>query len=235
MVAPNKTTAIKYREYIKEIGKVSCEVLISAPDMRENYDDAFEENEDVVQKFYRAMLSKYGKTETYEKSVISAFKKQEQPEIIIVVDKLLTGFDAPNNQVLYITRSLKEHTLLQAIARVNRVAPGKEYGYIIDYFGNLQNLDKALNTYSGLNDFDEEELTGTIININKEIEKLPQSHSELWDVFRDLADILIANRYLLVGRQSHKVRVNDSRASSSPPGIHHPLPRVINISKRWRE
>ena len=195
LVAPNKTTAIKYREYIKEIGKVSCEVLISAPDMRENYDDAYEENEDVVQKFYRAMLSKYGKTETYEKSVISAFKKQEQPEIIIVVDKLLTGFDAPNNQVLYITRSLKEHTLLQAIARVNRVAPGKEYGYIIDYFGNLQNLDKALNTYSGLNEFDEEELTGTIININKEIEKLPQSHSELWDVFKTIKNKYDAEAY----------------------------------------
>ncbi len=195
LVAPNKTTAIKYREYIKEIGKVSCEVLISAPDMRENYDDAFEENEDVVQKFYRAMLSKYGKTETYEKSVISAFKKQEQPEIIIVVDKLLTGFDAPNNQVLYITRSLKEHTLLQAIARVNRVAPGKEYGYIIDYFGNLANLDRALNTYSGLNEFDEEELTGTIININKEIEKLPQSHSELWDVFKTINNKYDAEAY----------------------------------------
>ena len=195
LVAPNKTTAIKYREYIKEIGKVSCEVLISAPDMRENYDDAYEENEDVVQKFYRAMLSKYGKTETYEKSVISAFKKQEQPEIIIVVDKLLTGFDAPNNQVLYITRSLKEHTLLQAIARVNRVAPGKEYGYIIDYFGNLQNLDKALNTYSGLNEFNEEELTGTIININKEIEKLPQSHSELWDVFKTIKNKYDAEAY----------------------------------------
>lgn len=190
IVAPNKTTAIKYRQYLKEIGKVSCEVLISAPDTRENYEDAFEENEDVVLKFYKAMMDKYGKQKNYEKSVISAFKKQEDPEIIIVVDKLLTGFDAPNNQVLYITRSLKEHTLLQAIARVNRVAEGKEYGFIIDYFGNLENLDNALETYSGLSDFEHEELTGTIININKEIEKLPQAHSELWDIFKT-----IKNRY----------------------------------------
>ena len=195
LVAPNKTTAIKYREYLKEIGKVSCEVLISAPDTRENYDDAFEENEDVVLKFYKAMMSKYGKQLDYEKSVISAFKKQEQPEIIIVVDKLLTGFDAPNNQVLYITRSLKEHTLLQAIARVNRVAPGKEYGFIIDYFGNLENLDNALNTYSGLNDFEQEELAGTIININKEIEKLPQAHSELWDIFKTIKNKYDAEAY----------------------------------------
>jgi type I restriction enzyme R subunit len=195
LVAPNKTTAIKYREYIKEIGKVSCEVLISAPDTRENYEDAFEENEDVVLKFYKAMMNKYGKQETYEKSVISAFKKQDQPEIIIVVDKLLTGFDAPNNQVLYITRSLKEHTLLQAIARVNRVAPGKEYGFIIDYFGNLENLDNALETYSGLSDFEHEELTGTIININKEIEKLPQAHSELWDIFKTIKNKYDAEAY----------------------------------------
>lgn len=195
LVAPNKTTAIKYRDYIKEIGKVSCEVLISAPDMRENHDDAFEENEDVVQKFYKAMLNKYGKSETYEKSIINAFKKQEHPEIIIVVDKLLTGFDAPNNQVLYITRSLKEHTLLQAIARVNRVAPGKEYGFIIDYYGNLENLDNALNTYSGLKEFDDDELVGTLININKEIEKLPQAHSEVWDVFKTIKNKYDAEAY----------------------------------------
>jgi type I restriction enzyme R subunit len=186
LVAPNKTTAIKYREYIKEIGKVSCEVLISAPDMRENHEDAFEENEDIVQRFYKSMLDKYGKSDLYEKAIIGAFKKQEQPEIIIVVDKLLTGFDAPNNQVLYITRSLKEHTLLQAIARVNRVAPGKDYGYIIDYFGNLANLDSALNTYSGLSEFENDELDGTIININKEIEKLPQAHSDVWAIFKSI-------------------------------------------------
>ncbi|MFA5298887.1 MAG: restriction endonuclease subunit R, partial [Lutibacter sp.] len=195
LVAPNKTTAIKYREYIKEIGKVSCEVLISAPDTRENYEDAFEENEDVVLKFYKAMMDKYGNQKNYEKSVISAFKKQEKPEVIIVVDKLLTGFDAPNNQVLYITRSLREHTLLQAIARVNRVAPGKEYGFIIDYFGNLENLDKALDTYSGLNDFEQEELVGTVININKEIEKLPQAHSELWDIFKTIKNKYDAEAY----------------------------------------
>ena len=198
LVAPNKTTAIKYREYIKEIGKVSCDVLISAPDTRENHDDAYEENEDVVMKFHKAMMSKYGKQENYEKSIISAFKKQDHAEIIIVVDKLLTGFDAPNNQVLYVTRSLKEHTLLQAIARVNRVAAGKEYGFIIDYFGNLENLDNALNTYSGLNDFDENELIGTITNINKELEKLPQAHSELWEIFNTIKNKYDAEAYALL-------------------------------------
>lgn len=186
LVAPNKTTAIRYREFIKQIGKVSCEVLISAPDVRENHEDAFEESEDLILKFWKAMLDKYGNSETYEKSIINAFKKQDHPEIIIVVDKLLTGFDAPNNYVLYLTRQLKEHTLLQAIARVNRLAPGKEHGLIIDYYGNLENLDTALETYSGSNQFDAADLEGTLTNISEEIKKLPQVHSNVWDIFKEI-------------------------------------------------
>lgn len=186
LVAPNKTTAIRYREYIKEIGKVSCEVLISPPDVRESHEDAFEESDDVVQKFWKAMMDKYGKAESYEKSLISAFKKQSHPEIIIVVDKLLTGFDAPNNYVLYLTRQLKEHTLLQAIARVNRLAPGKEHGLIIDYYGNLENLDTALRTYSGDTEYDTADLEGAFTNIVEEIQKLPQAHSEVWDLFKEV-------------------------------------------------
>jgi type I restriction enzyme, R subunit len=186
LVAPNKTTAIRYREFIKQIGKVSCEVLISGPDVRENYDDAFEESDDVILKFWKAMMDKYGSSENYEKSLINSFKKQDHPEIIIVVDKLLTGFDAPNNYVLYLTRQLKEHTLLQAIARVNRLAPGKEHGLIIDYYGNLENLDSALETYSGTNDYDALDLKGTLTNISEEIKKLPQVQSEVWDIFKEI-------------------------------------------------
>lgn len=186
LVAPNKLAAIRYRDVFKEIGKVSVELLISPPDDREGEDDAFEESEDKVKAFYNAMMDKYGNQEKYEKAVINSFKKQDQPEIIIVVDKLLTGFDAPRNQVLYLTRNLREHTLLQAIARVNRLYPGKDYGYIIDYYGNLENLDDALQTYAGLEEYDPDELIGTLTNIAKEIEKLPQVHSELWDVFKEV-------------------------------------------------
>lgn len=186
LVAPNKLSAIRYRDFLKEIGKVSLELLISPPDDREGEEDAFEESDDKVKAFYKSMLDKYGNQEKYEKAVINGFKKQDQPEIIIVVDKLLTGFDAPRNQVLYLTRNLREHTLLQAIARVNRLYPGKDYGYIIDYYGNLENLDDALHTYAGLEEYDPEELIGTLTNISKEIEKLPQVHSELWDIFKEV-------------------------------------------------
>jgi len=186
LVAPNKTTAIRYRKFLKEIGKVSCEVLISPPDVREHYEDAFEENDDLILKFWKAMMDKYGSPENYEKTLIKSFKKQDHPEIIIVVDKLLTGFDAPNNYVLYLTRPLKEHTLLQAIARVNRLAPGKAHGLIIDYYGNLENLDSALETYSGANNYDAADLDGTMTKISEEVKKLPQAHSEVWDLFKEV-------------------------------------------------
>ena len=186
LVAPNKLSAIRYRSVFKDIDRVSVELLISAPDDREGEEDAFEESDDKVKAFYNAMMDKYGNQEKYEKSVINSFKKQDEPEIIIVVDKLLTGFDAPRNQVLYLTRNLREHTLLQAIARVNRLHPGKDYGYIIDYYGNLENLDNALHTYAGLEEYDPNELIGTLTNVAKEIEKLPQAHSELWDIFKEV-------------------------------------------------
>ncbi len=201
LVAPNKVSAIKYRDYIEEFCttnpnyKINCEVLISAPDMREGEEDAFEKADDKVKAFWSAMMDRFKKPEDYEKNIINGYKKKEYPEMLIVVDKLLTGFDAPCATVLYLTRPLKEHTLLQAIARVNRLYPGKDFGYIVDYFGNLKNLDDALTTYSGLEGFDEEDLKGAISAVNKEIQKLPQVHSELWDLFKTIKNKYDATAY----------------------------------------
>lgn len=193
LVAPNKAAAIRYKKYMDEIGKVNTAVIISPPDEREGTEDAYEETTDEVLKFWKAMMDKHGAN--YEKNTINAFKKSDQPEILIVVDKLLTGFDAPNNRVLYLTRPLKEHTLLQAIARVNRVAEGKDNGIIIDYYGNLENLDSALDTYSGLDEFDREDLEGTLTNIGEEVKKLPQAHSEVWDIFKTVRHLKDAKAY----------------------------------------
>ena len=75
------------------------------------------------------MMKRYGSEEEYNKQITSQFLYGEEPEILIVVDKLLTGFDAPRNTIMYLCRSLREHTLLQAIARVNRLyedEPGRK-------------------------------------------------------------------------------------------------------------
>lgn len=185
LATSSKNAALRYKEYLDEIGLVDSEVLISAPDQREGYEDIYKPPTD-VQLFWKNMMARFGNESVYNKQLINAFKNDEKPEIIIVVDKLLTGFDAPRNVVLYIAKNLKEHTLLQAIARVNRIYEGKDFGYIIDYYGILGNLDEALTSYAELSDFEEEDLINTMISINKEVEKLPQLHSQLWDIFKSI-------------------------------------------------
>ena len=184
LVTPSKTAAIDYRDYLIKECKLNCEVLISAPDTRENNEDSFVENDYKVGSFYKAMMDIYGSPQKYEDNLINRFKESEEPELLIVVDKLLTGFDAPIVKVMYLTRSLREHTLLQAIARVNRVKEGKDYGLIVDYYGNLENLDKAIEMYGSWEDFEADDLKGTVTDAAKEIEKLPQLHSQLWDIFK---------------------------------------------------
>ncbi|MCC5934801.1 MAG: type I restriction endonuclease subunit R [Balneolales bacterium] len=183
LTVPSKTAAIRCKKFFDEFGMISSDVIISGPDSREGHEDTDEENTDLVQKFWLAMMARFGTEREYNKQLIYRFKSDEDPDIIIVVDKLITGFDAPRNIVLYIARSLREHKLLQAIARVNRLFEGKDFGYIIDYYGILGDLDQALTTYSELDNFDESELEGTLTDIQEEIEKLAERHSHVWDIF----------------------------------------------------
>lgn len=181
LVAPRKRIAILYKKYLDEIGIVSSEVLITSPDTREGEDDAYGETSNAEVAFWKRMMDEHGTATKYEQNIINRFKNGENPEIIIVVDKLLTGFDEPKNTVLYLDRKLREHTLLQAIARVNRVCDDKEFGFIIDYYGVFANLNEALDIYS---DFDEEDVVGIYSNIALEVAKLPQRHSDVWDILK---------------------------------------------------
>lgn len=200
LVCDKKVNAIRYKEFLDEIGIVSSEVLISSIDDREGEDSAYEKSSEKVNRFWKRMMDEHGNSKTYEKNLISRFKNQRDPEIIIVVDKLLTGFDEPKNTVLYLTRNLQSHKLLQAIARVNRIYPDKEFGYIIDYYGVIENLDDALLLYSSFEDFDADDLEGTLVNISDEIKKLPQKHSELWDIFKTVSNKRDAEAYQILLR-----------------------------------
>ena len=131
----------------------------------------------------------------YNKQIIAQFKNSDKPEILIVVDKLITGFDAPRNSVLYLCRKLREHTLLQAIARVNRLYEGKEFGYIIDYANVLGELDKALHTYDALAGFDGDDLADFLTSIHREVSKLPQHYSDLWSIFKEIKNSRDEERY----------------------------------------
>ncbi|MDP2365846.1 MAG: restriction endonuclease subunit R, partial [Ignavibacteria bacterium] len=198
LVCDKKVNAIRYKEFLDEIGIVKSEVLISPIDEREGEDSAYEKSSEIENRFWQKMMDEHGNAQTYQKNIINRFKNQPELEIIIVVDKLLTGFDEPKNTVLYLTRNLQGHKLLQAIARVNRIYPDKEFGYIIDYYGVIENLDDALLLYSSFEDFDAADLKGTLTNINDEIKKLPQKHSELWDIFKAVFNKRDAEAYQLL-------------------------------------
>jgi type I restriction enzyme R subunit len=163
--------------------------------MREGYEEVEDEPTDEVVKFWNKMMKRYGNEDDYNKNIINQFKFGDDPEILIVVSKLLTGFDAPRNTVLYLTTTLREHNLLQAIARVNRLYEKKDYGYIIDYANVLGELDKALTMYDLFKEFDDEDLIGTVASIKDEIEKIPQKHSDLWDVFKSIKNVYDEEEY----------------------------------------
>ena len=182
LVTPDKETALKYKQFIDEFGLVSVEVLISAPTVQEGEDKGSEPSQ-TEKIFWQGMMDRYGSEKKYNKQLINAFKHGENPEIIIVVDKLLTGFDAPSNAVLYLARKLKEHTLLQAIARVNRLYEGKEYGLILDYSGVIEELDEAIDFYSQLANYDRADLEETVAFIADKAAELPQLNSNLWELF----------------------------------------------------
>lgn len=188
LVAPDKATALRYKEFLDEFGQVSSEVLISAPDEREGEEDIHAETKEEVLKFWKAQMAKYGTEKEYNRQVINAFKHSETPEIIIVVSKLTTGFDAPRNTVLYLCRPMQGHELLQTIARVNRLYAGKDFGYIIDYCGVLKRLDEALDLYSSLEEFNAADIEGVVTDVSEEVRRLPQRHSDLWEVFKTVAN-----------------------------------------------
>lgn len=204
LVAPRKRVAIMYKKFLDEINIVSSEVLITSPDTREGEDDAFGGTSNTEVAFWKRMMDEHGTPKKYEQNIINRFKNSEKPEIIIVVDKLLTGFDEPKNTVLYLDRKLKDHTLLQAIARVNRVCDDKEFGYIVDYYGVFSNLNDALEIYT---DFDEEDLNGTYTNIADEVAKLAQRHSDVWEILKPVKNTNDLEAY------GEILRLEDNRAT----------------------
>ncbi len=122
-------------------------------------------------------LQKYNTTKAKREKLINEFKDSNSSlKFLLVCDMLLTGFDAPVEQVMYLDKPLWDHNLLQAIARTNRVYPNKGAGKVIDYYGITKSLHKALN-------FDESVVDSAMINIDKLKEEFVEVLEELMNVF----------------------------------------------------
>ena len=186
----SKLDAVRYFNAFRHFSDLEVAVCISSPDMREGYEDVDESNLPEVQKFWKEMMNTYTDAEDYEESIRNKFIDGEI-DILIVCSKLLTGFDAPICQVLYIDKQLKEHGLLQAIARTNRLYDGKDYGLIVDYRGLLPQLNDAMNVYSGdngLEKFDKKDLEGLITDVLTSVAGLRQAYTNLENNFVSLTN-----------------------------------------------
>ncbi|MEJ3630068.1 HsdR family type I site-specific deoxyribonuclease [Vibrio vulnificus] len=190
LACDSKASAIQYKKLLDQIGKVTSVVAMSPPDTREGHDTVDGESKDMVQNWWKDNVGNEDE-KAYTKRIIEEFAKDDGPDLMIVVDKLLTGFDEPKNTVLYIDKPLKQHNLIQAIARVNRLHQKKEFGYLIDYRGILKELDATIADYQDLAErtqggFDIDDLKGLYSRMDTEYKKLPGLYSELWAIFAEV-------------------------------------------------
>lgn len=197
----SKLDAIRYKKALDETGLVTSAVIISAPDTREGNSEVDEDTLPEVQKWWKQTMTVHGNDpETYEKQMVSDFGSDGAPDLLIVVDKLLTGFDEPRNTVLYIDKPLKGHNLIQAVARVNRLHDAKRYGVLVDYRGILKELDTAIRAYQDLESktlggFDASDLEGLYQQFSTEYKRLPSLHDKLRSFFASVNNKLDREQY----------------------------------------
>ena len=156
IVVPDRYACVQYKaELDKYFPQVASRVVIST-----SANDDFE------------FKQKWALDKSQQEKVVDEYNdSHSELKFIIVTAKLLTGFDAPILQTMYLDKSLKDHTLLQAICRTNRLYPHKTFGRIVDYFGVFDEAAKAL-------EFDEESVKQVITNLSALKDKLPQAMQE---------------------------------------------------------
>jgi len=197
IVAHSKFAAVEFQKYFEKNGKVKTAVIISDENGQVSEEDLRKYE---VKKFLDDVNEKYKNLDSYEKNVIDSFKNNEEGiELLIVVDKLLTGFDAPRNTVLYLAKQLRDHNLLQAIARVNRLFENKKgnlqktTGYVIDYSENARNLNIAMKLFGS---FDKEDIEKTLIDTQEKINELQEKYGALHDLFKIIPNKKDSEAYL---------------------------------------
>lgn len=168
IVTSSRNAAITYKQQLDELGSPEAAVIISGD---HNDDKKFWEYTDGTK--HKKQIEDF-------KKPLGRGEKQSNLSFLVVKDMLLTGFDAPIAQVMYLDRKLSDHTLLQAIARVNRTNKNKFRGYIVDYFGLSDYLTEALEMFST------EDVAGALRNLKDEIPKLKNAHTRVLQHFNGL-------------------------------------------------
>lgn len=195
LTCSSRAAAVEIYYLLKNLGGLNPAVVITPNTQKEGADEEnTKETSKIIADFFKKEIDPLYKNnyETYEDSVTGRFIDEDgDVDLLIVKDKLLTGFDAPIAAVLYVDKPLKDHTLLQAIARVNRVYESKDFGLIVDYIGIFKKLNSALDLYSddlsGMNGFDATDIENAISAVSEERTKLEETHKALWKVFEGIS------------------------------------------------
>ena len=187
IVAPSKYSAVMMQKIFQNAGKIKTALVISGEN---DIVDKQDEHKEEVLAYLKSIKDNYVDLLSYEKAVIESFKNDDKGvEVLIVVDKLLTGFDAPRNTALYLAKQLRDHNLLQAIARVNRLYNNdqkpKTAGFIIDYSENAKDIKKAMQLFGN---YDDEDVKSALIDIKEKIGDLQGSRQALQDIFEGVDD-----------------------------------------------
>ena len=192
LVAGSIYEACRYWDIFTSNGFNKCAIITSyepsSASVRTATSDLSQEGEEEYKKaIYERMLNGK-KISEFEKEVKEQFKKEPaKMKLLIVRDKLLTGFDAPSATYLYIDKSMRDHDLFQAICRVNRPdGEDKDYGYIVDYKDLFRNVQLAVADYTSeaFEDFDKEDIEGLIKN------RYDEAKSEMVGSMASLKDLL---------------------------------------------
>ncbi|HCO69901.1 MAG TPA: type I restriction endonuclease subunit R [Mesotoga infera] len=190
LTCSSRASAIDMYHELESLGDLNSAVVISPSDTREGDDDDLSNSsrEKINSFFSKIVIPLHGDSETYEEYVRTTFNREDNDiELIIVKDKLLTGFDAPIAAVLYVDKPMRDHNLLQAIARVNRVYPGKDFGLIVDYYGIFKKLHGALDLYSdeksGMNQFDKDDIKDVLSGPQENSRELLRVRDNLLNLF----------------------------------------------------
>lgn len=195
LTCSSRAAAVELYYKLRGLGGITPAVVIT-PNTAKEGDDEHNTPQTLktIADFFRKEVDPLYKNnyEAYEESVTGEFTDPEgEIDLLIVKDKLLTGFDAPVAAVLYVDKKLQDHTLLQAIARVNRVFDNKDFGLIVDYIGIFKKLNSALDLYSddqsGMNTFDKADIQNAISAVSEEKNKLETAHSNLWKIFEGIS------------------------------------------------
>lgn len=176
IVTGSRKACVLYKKNLDKILPENYSEIV----MTFNIDDPQEIKE--YYKKWREKYSAYKEDEKIRDTIREKFKNEELPKILIVTDMLLTGFDAPILQTMYLDKLLKKHRLLQAIARVNRPFPPFKYaGVIVDYVGILKELKKAFKEY-----YEEKEIKGIIGDFQILLEKFEELIKEISEIFKEV-------------------------------------------------